>query len=125
MSGGRLTRADLEKCGLRASKELPSPFERQRVRKEFLDAHFADADKSAPEEHDKDVRKCLSGTVGLIRIDKYLLASRNIWGARSRTKHPRDTGFALQRDHILKRKPRNRGIIFGKQGRCASRERRG
>lgn len=58
--------------------ELPSPFERQCVRKEFLDAHVAGVDRNAPEEHDKEVRKCLSGSVCHIRINKYLLASQNI-----------------------------------------------
>lgn len=35
----------------------------------------------------------------------------------SRTKHSRDTDLALQRNHNLKRKPRNRRIIFERQGR--------
>lgn len=125
MSGRRLTRADLEKSGLGASKELPSPFQKLHVRKEFLDEHFAGAGQNAPKECDKDMRKCLSGSLCLLRIDKYLLASQNIWSARSRTKQPKDTDVALQRDHVLDRKPRNRGIISGKQGRYAPHERCG
>lgn len=74
-------------------------------------------------EHDKEVRACLSGSVHLVSINKYLLASDMFGGLRSRTIHPRDTDLTLQRDRILKRKPRTRRIIPERQGGCASHER--
>lgn len=81
--------------------------------KHFSVPRFQMPVKMSHEAHGKKATKHLCDSLHLISIINIYWHSGMFRMLGSKTKHPRDTDPAFQRDHILKRKPQNRRILFG------------